>query len=128
MDKTPEQKWKESIITFRKRCQQILNVSDSIRYVGVINEYGRTLTGMIKPGIKPLLTPERVKNEFFIISTLMSLRNEQAKTIGRLNYVLLEHEKVTLLAFQDKNITYYISIDSKIKEIPKLVPLIKKII
>jgi len=58
MAKTPEQKWKETTIGYRKKCQKILNVSENIRYVGVINEYGRTLTGIIRPGIKPLLKLE----------------------------------------------------------------------
>jgi len=51
MAKTSEQKWKETIIGYRKKCQKILNVSKNIRYVGVINEYGRTLTGIIRPEI-----------------------------------------------------------------------------
>ena len=68
MAKTPEQKWTESIQGYRKKCQQVLNLSKSIRYVGVINKYGRTLTGIIRPGIKPLLKSEDAKNEFFIIS------------------------------------------------------------
>ena len=51
MAKTPEQKWKENIIQYRKKCQRILKISKSIRYVGVINQYGRTLTGIIRPGL-----------------------------------------------------------------------------
>ena len=74
MSKTPNQKWKSAIIQHRKKCQKILDLSKSFRYVGVINEYGRTLTGMVRPGVIPLWTSEQVKNEFFIISTLMTLR------------------------------------------------------
>jgi len=61
MRKTPHQKWNDSIIKFRKKCQQIMKVSKNIRYVGVINEYGRTLSGIIRPGVKPLLKSEQVK-------------------------------------------------------------------
>jgi len=78
---TPEQKWKSSILEYRKKCLKIMKISDSIRYVGVINEYGRTLTGMITPKIKPLLKAEDVKNEFFIISTLMTLRKVFDKSL-----------------------------------------------
>src|SRR3990172_8168644 len=71
MLKTPQQKWKEAIVAYRKKCQKILELSKSIRYAGIINEYRRTLTGMVRPNTIPLWSAEEVKNEFFIISTLI---------------------------------------------------------
>ncbi len=128
MAKTPEQKWKDQIISLRKKCQKILDTSKSVRYVGVINEYGRTLTGFVKPGVRPLLKSEQVKNEFFIISTLMTLRKNPASAIGKLDYVVLKHDKVTILAFQKNNLTFYISIDAKEKGLAKIIPAIKKLL
>ncbi|MFB5610399.1 MAG: hypothetical protein ACE5R3_06555 [Nitrosopumilaceae archaeon] len=128
MQKTPQQKWNDTIIKLRKKCQQIMKVSNSIRYVGVINEYGRTLSGIIKPGIKPLLKAEQVKNEFFIISTLMTLRKSPDSSLGKLDYVVLKHQKVSVLAFQRNKETYYISISGQEKELNKIIPKIKKLI
>jgi hypothetical protein len=128
MRKTPQQKWNNSIIRFRKKCQQIMNVSKSIRYAGVINEYGRTLSGIIRPGIKPLLKSEQVKNEFFIISTLMTLRRSPDSSLGKLDYVVLKHQKVTVLAFQRNKETYYVSVSGQEKELNKIIPKIKKLI
>ena len=128
MIKTPQQKWKEAIVNYRKKCQKILGLSKSIRYAGIINEYGRTLTGMVRPNIIPLWSAEEVKNEFFIISTLMTLRKLYAQKVGALDYLLLSHPKVTIIAFQRKNITYYVSIDIKTKNIEGLATKIKKII
>ena len=70
MVKTPAEKWKETIIKYRKQCQKILEISDSIRYAGVVNTYGRTLTGMIKPNLKPLLQSEDFKNELFVMAKI----------------------------------------------------------
>lgn len=128
MQKTPQQKWNDTIIKLRKKCQQIMKVSNSIRYVGVINEYGRTLSGIIKPGIKPLLKAEQVKNEFFIISTLMTLRKSPDSSLGKLDYVVLKHQKVSVLAFQRNKETYYISISGQEKGLNKIIPKIKKLI
>ena len=128
MQKTPQQKWNSSIIKFRKKCQQIIKVSNNIRYVGVINKYGRTLSGIIKPGIKPLLKSEQVKNEFFIVSTLMTLRKSPDLPLGKLDYVVLKHEKVSIIAFQRNKETYYVSISGKEKELNKIIPKIKKLI
>ena len=128
MAKTPEQKWKDTITKYKKQCQKIMGVSKSIRYAGVINEFGRTLTGTVRPGTKPLLKSEQVKNEFFIISTLMTLRKEPSNAIGKLDYVVLKHVKVSILAYQKNNITYYVSIDAKEKGLDKIIPKIKKLI
>lgn len=128
MQKTPQQKWNNSIIKFRKKCQQIMKVSKSIRYVGVINEYGRTLSGIIKPSVKPLLKSEQVKNEFFIISTLMTLRKSSNSPLGKLDYVVFKHQKVSVLAFQRNKETYYISISGKEKKLNIIIPKIKKLI
>jgi len=128
MVKTPQEKWKESVIAYRKKCQKILNLSKSIRYAGIINEYGRTLTGLVRPNTIPLWSADQVKNEFFIISTLMTLRKSYAKKVGVLDFMHLSHPKVTVLAFQRKNITFYVSVDVKTKNIEALISKIKKIL
>jgi len=128
MVKTPEQKWQESIINYKKKCQKILNVSNNIRYAGVINEYGRTLTGIIRPGEKPLLKSAQAKSEFFIISTLETLRKKSSSPLGKLDYLLLKHQKVSVLVFQKNNITFYISIESNENNLGNIITKIKKII
>ena len=128
MVKTPADKWKEKVVKYRKQCQKILEVSSSIRYSGVINAYGRTLTGITRPNVKPLLKSEEVKNEFFIISTLMSLRKASASTVGKLEHVILQHQKVTIVILQKVDVTYYVSIDKKENNVSEIISLIKKII
>ncbi|MCH7968641.1 MAG: hypothetical protein IH841_05285 [Thaumarchaeota archaeon] len=126
MAKTPEQKWKETIIEYRKKCQKILNVSKNIRYVGVINEYGRTLTEISRPGLKPLLKSDQARNEFFIISTLMTLRKILDSSLGKLDYIVLKHQKISIVACQKNKVTFYISVLEK--EVDALIPDIKKLI
>ncbi len=126
MIKTPADKWKDMITKYRKQCQNILKISTSIRYAGVINVYGRTLTGIVKPKLKPLLKSEQVKNEFFIISTLMSLRKNTAHTLGKLEHVILQQQKITIVILQKNDITYYISINRKEKNLEKIISSIKK--
>lgn len=128
MAKTPADKWKDTITKLRKQCQSILSVSKNIRYAGVINPYGRTLTGIVRPDVKPLLKSEQVKNEFFIISTLITMRKNSESAVGKLDYVLLQHEKVSVVIFQKNKITYYVSIDKKEKGIDKIILSIKKLL
>ena len=128
MIKTPADKWKIAVAKHRKQCQNILKISNNIRYAGVINVYGRTLTGIVQPNLKPLLKSEQVKNEFFIISTLISLRKNIASTVGKLEHVILQHQKITIVILQKNNVTYYVSINKREKGIEKIISLIKKII
>jgi hypothetical protein len=128
MVKTPAEKWKDTIIKYRKQCQNILKLSNSIRYTGVINVYGRTLSGIIQPNLKPLLKPEEIKNEFFIVSTLMSLRKNTSNAVGKLEHMILQHQKITIVVLQKNDITYWVSVNRKEKNIEKIIASIKKII
>ena len=128
MVKTPAEKWKDSLAQYKKQCQSIIKLSNNIRYVGVINTYGRTLTGIIRSNLKPLLKSEQVKNEFFIISTLMSLRKNASTTVGKLEHVIFQHQKITIVIFQKKDISYYVSVDRKETDLEKIISLIKKTI
>ncbi len=128
MVKTPADKWKDTVIKYRKQCQSILKISNSIRYAGIINVYGRTLTGIVRPDLKPLLKSEQVKNEFFILSTLMSLRKNTASTVGKLEHIILQHQKITIVILQKNDMTFYVSVNRKEKGLEKIISLIKKIV
>ena len=128
MKKTPADKWQDAVISYKKQCQSILKLSDHVRYAGVINAYGRTLTGIIKPNVKPLLKSEEIKNEFFIVSTLISLRQSSENDLGKLDYVILKHSKTNIIILHKNNVTFYISINPKEKNSEQLVSKIKKII
>ncbi len=128
MVKTPAEKWKDTVINYKKKCQKIIQVSKSVLYAGVINVYGRTLTGIVRSDVTPLLKSEQIKNEFFILATLMNLRKDSTNSVGKLNYVLLEHQKIFILIFQKNNMTFYVSIDRKEKNINSIISKLKKII
>ena len=124
MRKRSIQEWEKSVETLKNNCKRIISLSKSIRYVGVINEYGRTLSGSLKSGIKPMFSRQQVRDEFFAISSFMKLRSKPITAIGELNYILLNHQKVNSLVLSNKTITYYITFPKD--TIPSEV-LIKKI-
>jgi hypothetical protein len=130
MVKTPAEKWQDDISVYRKKCQRILLSSKSVRYVGLINEYGRTLTGIIRPDTKIYLKSEPARNEFFLISTLLSMRRSNDNAIGNMDCAIFKHDKVTLIAFQRKDGVYYISVgkNTALDSLAKIISKIKKII
>ncbi|HZS73910.1 MAG TPA: hypothetical protein VFA69_05345 [Candidatus Nitrosotalea sp.] len=130
MQKTPSQKWTEQITQYRKKCQNILELSKSIRYVGLVNEYGRTLTGIFRPGLATLLSNEPARNEFFLVSTMLAMRNKASSALGNMDSAIIRHDKVTLVIFQRKEGIYYISINKSITPdaVNQVITKIKKII
>jgi hypothetical protein len=130
MQETPNQKWKKQISQNKKKCQAIIQLSKSIRYVGLINEYGRTLTGIIRPGLRTLLTNEPARNEFFLVSTFLSMRNKTSIALGKMDYALFRHNKITIIAFQRNEGIYYISLNQNIvpSTLHQIISKIKKII
>ena len=123
-----KESWKKIITNHGKKCEKILLFSKEIRYVGVFNEYGRTLTGKIRPGIKPLFSPNSVREEFFAIASVMKLREKSAKVLGQVEFILINHKKTNILLFYKNGITYYITINSKTKLELTLIKKIKKLI
>ena len=130
MQKTPSQKWNEQITQYRKKCQSILELSKSIRYVGLVNEYGRTLTGIFRPGLATLLSNEPARNEFFLVSTMLAMRNKASSALGNMDSATIRHDKVTLVIFQRKEGIYYISINKSATPdvVNQIITKIKKII
>ena len=109
MTNSSKNKWNNTLLKYKVKCVEIISLSKSIRYVGIINYHGRTLTGKIRYGVKPLFSPDQVRNEFFAIATSVKLREKSLSAIGKSNYTILNHKKATILLFYNKKIIYYIT-------------------
>ena len=122
------QSWTKTVTQNRKKCEKILAISKDIRYAGVFNEYGRTISGKIKSGVKPIFSPDSVRHEFFAIASMMRLREKTSKTLGDVDSIPLIHKKINILLFYKNGITYYITINKKNKLNTVLLSKLKKII
>ncbi|MDC0186992.1 hypothetical protein OAJ08_02260 [Candidatus Nitrosopelagicus sp.] len=122
------QSWTKTVTQNRIKCEKIIAISKDIRYAGVFNEYGRTISGKIRPGIKPIFSPDAVRHEFFAIASMMRLREKTSKTLGVLDFISIIHKKINILLFYKNGITYYVTINKKNNSNTILVKKIKKII
>jgi hypothetical protein len=95
----------------REKCRRIVELSPKIRYVGVINKFGRTLAGQIRNGVTPLLQPDQVRNECFIEATRFQLRKNFESSIGKTEFTLTLNEKVKTLTLANQSNFYYITIE-----------------
>jgi hypothetical protein len=115
---------------YKQECSKVLAISQSIRYAGITNRFGRTLAGGLRKGVVPLLKPDEARNELFIEATRNQLRKSFEKSIGREEYTFTENEKVKILALAGEEHFYYITMDKEtpIDEVMKIVENVKKVV
>lgn len=118
---------REESIRNKENCHNLLLLSQKIRYVGMINNFGRTVAGQLRPGLIPLLNVEQAINEHFIEATRNQLRRTFDSTLGTTLYTLTVNEKVLTLTFPTQSGGYYyITLDNNIgrEELVKLIDLL----
>lgn len=100
-------------LTFQRKCVDILDISDKIRYVGILNKFGRTIAGKLRKETKPLLSPDQARDEHFIESIRQQLRNSFDNSIGKTHYSITKNEHVILILIpsQSQEVLYYITTD-----------------
>ena len=113
----------------KQKCVSFLSISEKIRYVGIINKFGRTITGKLKSGIRPLLTPEQARDERYIESTRQQLRKALEVSIGKSIFTIEKNENVTFLLIPDKSNDnfYYMTLD-KGTQLTEIDDIINKVI
>lgn len=103
-------------LNFQNKCVDFLNISDKIRYVGILNKFGRTIAGKLRKGTRPLLNPEQARDEHFIESVRQQLRNSFDASIGKTLFSITKNEHVTLILIpsQSREVLYYITTDKEV--------------
>jgi hypothetical protein len=99
----------------KEKCEMLLKLSPKIRFVSIINEFGRTLAGQLRKGTVPLFNVEEARNEFFIEATTTRLRRNFESSIGKMEFTLTVNEKVTILIIPtaSANRMYYLTLDKR---------------
>ncbi|TVP39383.1 hypothetical protein [Candidatus Nitrosocosmicus arcticus] len=102
---------------YHEKCIAFLNISEKIRYVGIINRFGRTVSGKLRKTVKPLLSPDQARDEHFIESIRQQLRNSFESSIGKTIFSITKNEFVTLVLIPSKttdDVLYYVTIDNDV--------------
>ena len=106
---------REESIKNKENCHKLLLLSQKVRYVGMINNFGKTISGQLRPGLVPLLNVEQAINEHFIEATSNQLRKAFDSTLGSTLYTLTVNERVITLTFPlQSGGYYYVTLDNDI--------------
>ncbi len=118
---------REESIKNKERCHDLLLASQKVRYVGIINNFGRTIAGQLRAGLVPLLNVEHAINEHFIEATRNRLRKAFDPVLGKTLYTLTVNQKVVTVTIPIRSGGYYyVTLDHDIasQELIKLVDLL----
>src|SRR5262245_31281320 len=111
----------------KKLCRQFLELSPKIRYVGLMNNFGRTLSGQLRKGVVPLFSPDEARDENFLEATRNQLRKRFEEAIGKTRFTITENEKVKIVTIPITRGFFYITMenDTDNQEILKIIESIK---
>ena len=119
----------EFVYTF---CEELLNLDNSLRWIGISNKYGVLINVEQREGLKPLMTEE--ENEEYAANAVKryTTRIKFQTKIGKLNYAFGRYEKISRVTIPINQYYYLLlTFDPEEKDyddliMNKIVPLIRK--
>ncbi len=83
---------------YDEKCKKLLDEKE-IRFAGIINEYGKLISGGFKEGITPLEDDETKLQSFMEFVSKVSIRKEFDESLGPINYLAARRDKAVLVSF-----------------------------
>ena len=117
---------------FQAVCDAIASISPYIRFVGVVGKGGELVAYRRRPDLKPFLNAKNTQYQFSHIAIKNDMEAFFDKSLGEVEFVWEEREKVQTISFGIKNYRVWISIDKKVirtemlRIIDSCLPIVKK--
>jgi len=83
---------------YDENCKKLLDEKE-IRFAGIINEYGKLISGGFKEGLTPLEDDETKLQSFMEFVSKVSIRKEFDESLGPINYLAARRDKAVLVSF-----------------------------
>lgn len=113
-------------------CKEIGKISPYIRFLAVIGEKGDVLAHLRRDELEPLLDAKNTKYQFSHIAIKTDLESFFDQSLGEIEFVWEERQKVQIISFAIKRDRVWISIDKKVirtevlRIIDSCLPIVKK--
>jgi hypothetical protein len=108
--------------------EDILSVDPGMRFAAIIDLKGNISEAIMKEGKTSLKSQKEEEHFCKQVALRRKIRNEFNKSLGQVNYVHIEREKVTQIVVYPKRKTVYVTMEPDVDMIRKLeiVKLIKE--
>lgn len=87
-----------NIKEYEKRCQEILE-DPEVRFAGLLDEFGKILTGGLKENINLRLTEEQMDSICKELAARVGKRKKYDTELGRVKYSTSRREHVVIMSF-----------------------------
>ena len=108
--------------------EDILSIDPGMRFAAIIDLKGNISESIMKEGKTSLKSQKEEEHFCKQVALRRKIRNEFNKSLGKVDYVHIEREKVTQIVVYPKRKTVYVTIEPNMDTIKKLkiVKLIKE--
>ena len=108
--------------------EDILSIDQGMRFAAIIDLKGNISESIMKEGKTSLKSQKEEEHFCKQVALRRKIRNEFNKSLGKVDYVHIEREKVTQIVVYPKRKTVYVTIEPNMDTIKKLkiVKLIKE--
>ena len=108
--------------------EDILSLDNAMRFAAIIDLKGNISEAIMKKGKTSLKSQKEEEHFCKQVAIARRMRNEFNESLGRVNYVHIERERVTQIVVYPKRKTVYVTIEPKLNMERKMeiVHLIKK--
>jgi hypothetical protein len=115
-------------------AKNIRQISQYIRFVGIINSKGGLIVYERRPGLQPLLDTIKTSNQFSHLAIKTGMISEFNKQLGTARFMWEERGKVQTISFALGKNTVWVSIDKNVvrsevlRIIDNCLPIVKRFI
>src|SRR3970282_255153 len=119
---------KAAKIDLLKLVESMINLDPKMRFASIIDAKGNIREAIMKKGKTSLKSQKEEEHFCKQVAIARRMRNEFNKSLGKVNYVHIERERVTQIVVYPKRKTIYVTLEPKLNMERKmeLVHLIKK--
>lgn len=104
---------KESKRTKKDFCEDIFDIDENIRFVGIVNRDGEVIEGGFKKGVEPLLDGNEEQEMYLQSLSNMTFFESFSKKFGPVDYLITKQKKITMMTFPVKKEILCISSSSE---------------
>lgn len=115
-----------SISKLQTVAEEIISANGKMRFVGIIDLKGNIVEGIMKEGKTSLESQKESEHFCQQVAARRKMRQEFNKSLGKVNYVHVEREKVTQLVIYTAKYTIFVTVEPDLS-ITRKISLISKI-
>jgi hypothetical protein len=120
---------KSKLEVLREVAEEIIDLDPKMRFVGIIDLKGNIVEGIMKKGKTSLESQKEDEHFCMQVAERRKMRAEFDKSLGKVRYVHVERENVTMLVVYTKKYSILVTVEPEldIKKKMQIVNSIKKI-